>query len=831
MKLNHLFLISLLVVGFLGAKERRQPDVRKKGIGIASNEEIEQWKSSKRVALIIGVNDYKSLAPLAFANNDSLKMKLVLEQVGKFDEIILMNDETGSVKSGLLPTKKNILKAFKRILKDKPDLFLFYFSGHGFMAKNGENVLAPLNAIYNRKGFRNTINISYLARQAKKISKSIFFIDACRENIMEGRKGIAGKLFGEFPDEVINARGIAMMMSTKPGGYSYEIKELGGGLFTYYLVKGISGEVQDLGPEYVTFESLRTYVERSIRKYIQKMNGKEQIPYTAGDYTGNFLIAVGRPEKGIYSKVVKYLNESSVLRFSRILYDTYERRLRQNFFIYGTGRKYLPSDLNGVSRMSYEYGDNRFISRQYNTKGDLVFNFGAWPLKKDSFEIRILKNNKYIEHVYTKNLVRIKEQVVGKSKKKILYKNLHKKRMNHKIVRLQTFKDDSGKIIKNNEGISIIKTIYGRKNNLLSKEFFDSNHNAVENSAGIAKYLYQYNKNGQKTLEQYSDARGKPAENKLGISMYSYIYDDKGNKLEESFFNSDGQPFEKYGVAKIKYKYNKRNQITEVNYLDVNQELKENGTGIAQIKYIYGRNKKKIEYRDQNLDLITYGIAQKYIEYDRHGNVLEQEYRNSQDRLINEPYYQIARIVYRYNKKKQKIREIYYNDKNYQSSNVYGISEVDFIYNKKGLLIKKIYKNKWGEVINDIHNISYIKYFYNNDGHLEKEEYFDNNDQLRNNEFGIAKIQFEYNENFLVGKKFFDFKKNQVNDPNGIARYRYAYDRKGRKTLEERLTKKGILSYAEYFSYIKIPNTNRIIKLTLDNFYRPIQYEFISESK
>lgn len=41
----------------------------------------------------------------------------------------------------------------------------------------------------------------------------------------------------------------------------------------------------------------------------------------------------------------------------------------------------------------------------------------------------------------------------------------------------------------------------------------------------------------------------------------------------------------------------------------------------------------------------------KNIEYDESGNILEQEYKNSAGKLINEPYYGIARIVYRYNEK------------------------------------------------------------------------------------------------------------------------------------------------------------------------------------
>lgn len=263
-------------LSFLYGKGQEILEFRAKGIGMAERLELDEWKNSRRIALIIGVNEYKSLAHLFFANNDSLKMKLALEQVGKFNEIILMNDETGKENPKLLPTKKNIVSTYNRIIKEKPDLLLFYFSGHGFMAQNGENVIAPINAIYDSKEIKNAISISQLAKEAKKVPKAMFFIDACREKIVEGRKSLSGKIFGNFPDEVLNAKGVAIMMSTKPGGYSYEVRDLGGGLFTYYLVKGISGGVQDLGPEYVTFDALKTYTEQNIRNYAKNLKGKEQ---------------------------------------------------------------------------------------------------------------------------------------------------------------------------------------------------------------------------------------------------------------------------------------------------------------------------------------------------------------------------------------------------------------------------------------------------------------------------------------------------------------------------------------------------------------------------
>ncbi|MCB1158639.1 MAG: caspase family protein, partial [Leptospiraceae bacterium] len=279
-----------------------------KGMAIVPAKKLGVWNQSVRVALVVGVSAYPStsgLSSLKFGAGDSKQMAEVLRQVGKFGEgnIIVLNDDLGQTDASLKPTKENILRAFKTLVDKRPEVFLFYFSGHGFEINN-ENVVAPLDALMGKASDtpQNVLNVTKeIIEKAtlKDVRQTMVFLDACRETLRAGKAG-GGKSFSAdfLPKSVKEGQGVGVLVGTNPGGYSYEDPDLGGGVFTHFLIKGISGEVQNRGGEYVTFNDLKTYVEEKMKFYTRNTKDRhEQIPYFKGDLTGDFLIAVGRPDK------------------------------------------------------------------------------------------------------------------------------------------------------------------------------------------------------------------------------------------------------------------------------------------------------------------------------------------------------------------------------------------------------------------------------------------------------------------------------------------------------------------------------------------------------
>ncbi|MCB1160868.1 MAG: caspase family protein, partial [Leptospiraceae bacterium] len=126
-----------------------------KGMAIVPAKKLGVWNESVRVALVVGVSAYpkmSGLSPLKFGASDARQFSEVLKQVGKFGEgnVIVLNDDLGQSDASLKPTKENILRAFKTLVDKRPEVFLFYFSGHGFEINN-ENVVAPLDALMGKR--------------------------------------------------------------------------------------------------------------------------------------------------------------------------------------------------------------------------------------------------------------------------------------------------------------------------------------------------------------------------------------------------------------------------------------------------------------------------------------------------------------------------------------------------------------------------------------------------------------------------------------------------------------------------------------------------------
>ncbi len=106
------------------------------------NQSIKSFQK-QRIAIVIGLNQYKNSEKLKYAIDDSKNIKSILEKVGYYDEIILLNEEEGKRNQKKSPTYENILDVLKEVNNRKPLSLLFYYSGHGFE----NNFIATENTI------------------------------------------------------------------------------------------------------------------------------------------------------------------------------------------------------------------------------------------------------------------------------------------------------------------------------------------------------------------------------------------------------------------------------------------------------------------------------------------------------------------------------------------------------------------------------------------------------------------------------------------------------------------------------------------------------------
>ena len=146
--------------------------------------------AEKRVALVIGNNDYRNVPKLQKAVNDARTMGDTLKQLG-FSVMVAENQTRAAFSQTLL--------AFDAAVEPGDTAFFFY-AGHGFEIA-GQNFLLPTDVPAATEGQEELVrDASVLADriierlQNKKVRTAILVFDACRNNPFErsGTRAVAG---------------------------------------------------------------------------------------------------------------------------------------------------------------------------------------------------------------------------------------------------------------------------------------------------------------------------------------------------------------------------------------------------------------------------------------------------------------------------------------------------------------------------------------------------------------------------------------------------------------------------------------------------------------
>jgi Caspase domain len=147
-------------------------------------------EATKRVALVIGNNDYKNVPRLQKAVNDARTMGEALKQLG-FSVMLAENQNRQAFSETLLAFDKAV---------DVGDIAFFFYAGHGFEIA-GQNFLLPTDVPAATEGQEELVrDASILADriierlQNRKVRTAILVFDACRNNPFEraGTRAVAG---------------------------------------------------------------------------------------------------------------------------------------------------------------------------------------------------------------------------------------------------------------------------------------------------------------------------------------------------------------------------------------------------------------------------------------------------------------------------------------------------------------------------------------------------------------------------------------------------------------------------------------------------------------
>ena len=191
-------------------------------------------------ALVIGVNEYidPEIRNLECAVADAQALADVLPGFG-VDVCLLENPTEGEVESAL-----------SRSLADlgAGDVFLFSFSGHGFAAEGGQDLLFCADDILAKLRYRRAGLPFEMIREDTEASSChrVFLLDACRSDFQVGMKGESGATKDLTPLSAMAvtedaSSSIAVMRSCKAFQCSREIASEGHGLFTQALLDVLQG--------------------------------------------------------------------------------------------------------------------------------------------------------------------------------------------------------------------------------------------------------------------------------------------------------------------------------------------------------------------------------------------------------------------------------------------------------------------------------------------------------------------------------------------------------------------------------------------------------------
>ncbi|RXA18457.1 hypothetical protein EQO05_10715 [Methanosarcina sp. MSH10X1] len=231
----------------------------------------------RRIAVIIGTNEYSKVEKLEFAESDAKEMGEVLldQKICGFDEVIeLINKSKEEV-------SHRIEKVFKNAKKE--DEILIYFSGHGKPSYKFDLCLL----------FKDTDPESLLSTSLK-----FDYINECKDQSACNRvvvildccySGTAG-MKGDFLQETLSkysGSGTILLTSTGQLGSNIakEDKELKHGVFTHYLLKGLKDWVADYDSDgIITVEDLYRYTFNET-----KAKGLQR-PQIKGSYEGEMVL-------------------------------------------------------------------------------------------------------------------------------------------------------------------------------------------------------------------------------------------------------------------------------------------------------------------------------------------------------------------------------------------------------------------------------------------------------------------------------------------------------------------------------------------------------------
>jgi tetratricopeptide (TPR) repeat protein len=324
----------------------------------------------KTYAVIVGISEYSNLNEsnkLKFAHIDANKIASWIE---KEDEVIIfkyLNDKATNKDS----ITNKIISCLKRARGG--DRVIIYFAGHGeYSIEDGEgylllhNVQPPtLSDFVSSDALRIKPIVDRVLTADQKGVEVLLIIDACKS-------GYAERVMVQ--KEIEEPANSIFLLSSKRDQKSQESKDLGHGVFTYYLMQGIKGGADTDLDGYVSGREIKKYLEENVREATKKQ--QDPVVKTPFEFIiGQVFTELSSNEgvnvnfNNLTSRGVS-LYEAKHPRFCDFYKELLEKRIYQGkFFEDELGQSEKPS----ISSSKAKWIDEGFLSIEICTEQNSIF--------------------------------------------------------------------------------------------------------------------------------------------------------------------------------------------------------------------------------------------------------------------------------------------------------------------------------------------------------------------------------------------------------------------------------------------------------------------------
>ncbi|MEQ8221946.1 MAG: PQQ-binding-like beta-propeller repeat protein [Candidatus Eremiobacterota bacterium] len=256
-------------------------------------------------AVVIGIGKYESqkVTPLNYSASDAQAVYDYLTTKGGFskDHVQLLLNEQANLKA-----VKTALGTFLREKAMKDDLVFIYYSGHGAPEidnnSNDGDGLSKYIVTYDADPdnlYATALPMDEISNIFTRLSSQrvVFFVDSCYSGASGGKTfagqegGKAGNISDNFLKRLSSGTGRIVITASDANEVALESKKLGHGIFTYYLLQGLSGKADKDKNGFVTADEVYNYLHQEVAK--ESDNRQHPLKMSKGQVEGEIILGTG----------------------------------------------------------------------------------------------------------------------------------------------------------------------------------------------------------------------------------------------------------------------------------------------------------------------------------------------------------------------------------------------------------------------------------------------------------------------------------------------------------------------------------------------------------